>query len=81
MTRGKREQITTISVDSRDRDKLIYIKPNHFKIFLGRTFTNVKKIELKKIEFPNTNAVINSYNNFIFWRNKEDITLDIIMLL
>jgi len=28
------------------------------------------------MEFPNTNAVINSNNNKIYWRNKEDIDID-----
>lgn len=78
--RSKREQITTISIDSRDRNRLLYHKPNNFKIFLGRTFVNVKKIELKKIEFPNTDAVINSNNNYIYWRNKEDIDLDFTLI-
>jgi hypothetical protein len=72
-TRREKEIKTYVSVDSRDRDKLIYTKPNHFKIFLGKTFYNVKRIRLASIEFPNTNAVINSSNNRIYWRNQEDI--------
>ena len=36
--------------------------------------------ELKEIEFPNTNAVINSYNNYLYWRNKEDIELDFTLI-
>lgn len=71
------EQRTLVSIDSRDRIKNIYLKPNNFSIFLGRTFSNIKKIELVSIEFPNTNAVINSSNNTIYWRNQEDIDLDI----
>jgi hypothetical protein len=76
--RYKRQQITTVNVDSRDRDKLIYTKPNNFKIFLGKTYYNVQSIKLTRIEFPNTNAVINSTNNRIYWRNQEDIDLDFI---
>lgn len=72
-----RENKTLVSIDSRDRTKTIYSKPNNFKIFLGKTFTNVKQIELVSIEFPNTGAVINSNNNRIYWRNQEDIDLDI----
>lgn len=71
-----RETKTLVSIDSRDRIKTLYPKPNHFKIFLGRTFTNVKKIEMVSLEFPNTDAVINSGNNRIYWRNMEDIDLD-----
>lgn len=77
-TRKEKEIRTYVSVDSRDRDKLLFSKPNFFKVFLGRTFYNVKKIRLASIEFPNTNAVINSFNNRIYWRNKEDIDDNII---
>jgi hypothetical protein len=68
---------TLVSIDSRDRIKSSDPKANNFSIFLGKTFRNVKKIELSKLEFPNTNAVINSTNNMIYWRNQEDIDQDI----
>ena len=74
--RYKREVKTYINIDSRDRDKVIYTKPNEFKVYLGKTFNNVKNIKLASIEFPNTNAVINSSNNKIYWINQEDITDD-----
>lgn len=74
----KKELKTLVSIDSRDRNKLIYKNPNFFKIFLGKTFTNVKSVKLVSIEFPNTDAVINSGNNVISWRNQEDIDNDII---
>jgi len=67
---------TFVSVDSRDRNRLTFPKPNHFKIFLGKTFYNVRTIRLASIEFPNTDAVINSSNNVISWRNQEDIISD-----
>lgn len=70
------ETKTFVSIDSRDRIKTLYPKPNNFKIFLGKTFTNVKKIEMVSLEFPNTDAVINTGNNRIYWRNLEDIALD-----
>lgn len=76
--RGTREVKTYVSIDSRDRIKSIYGKPNYFKIFLGKTFYNVRSIRLSSIEFPNTNAVINSNNNKIYWRNQEDINENII---
>jgi hypothetical protein len=74
--RYQREKVTLVSVDSRDRNKILYPEPNHFKIFLGKTFYNIKKIRLISLEFPNTNAVINNKNNHIYWRNLEDITTD-----
>ena len=76
--RGTKEIKTYVSVDSRDRQRAIFEKPNFFKIFLGKTFYNVKTIRLSSIEFPNTNAVINSNNNKIYWRNQEDIDENII---
>lgn len=75
--RYKKDIVTYVNIDSRDRDKLIYTKANHFKLFLGKTFYNVKSVKLVRIEFPNTDAVINSANNRIYWRNLEDIEKDI----
>lgn len=77
-TRRTKEIITYVSIDSRDRDKLQYLKPSHFKIFLGKSFYNVKSIRLASIEFPNTNAVINGSNHNIYWKNYEDVTTDTI---
>jgi len=71
-----RDVRTLVSIDSRDRIKTIYPRPSQFKIFLGRTFTNVRKIEMVSLEFPNTSAVINTNNNRIYWRNIEDIDYD-----
>lgn len=76
VSRFVRETKTLVSIDSRDRIKTLYPKPSNFKIFLGRTFTNVKKIEMVSLEFPNTDAVINTGNSRLFWRNLEDIESD-----
>ena len=76
LKRRTKEVISYVSVDSRDRNKSLYPKASNFKIFLGKTFYNVKNIKLASMEFPNTNAVINSNNNKIYWRNKEDIDID-----
>jgi hypothetical protein len=73
-----KEVISTISIDSRDRNMIEYPKPNHFDIFLGKTFNFIKQIKLTSVEFPNTNAVINSSNNRLYWIDKEDIDRDII---
>lgn len=76
--RYTKEIKTYVNVDSRDRSKFIYNHAHEFKIFLGKTFYNVKSIRLASIEFPNTSAVINTNNNKIYWRNKQDIDLNII---
>jgi hypothetical protein len=74
--RRTREILTYVSIDSRNRDKVLYEKPSGFKIFLGKSFYNIKSIRLASIEFPNTNAVINTTNHAIYWTNQEDITLN-----
>jgi len=67
-----------VSIDSRDRDKVTYPLASKFSIFLGKTFYNVREVRLVSVEFPNTNAVINTSNNLVYWINKEDIQLDVI---
>lgn len=74
--RYKRLVNTYISIDSRNRDTILYPKPSNFKIFLGKTFYNVRTVKLVTMEFPNTNAVINSTNNKVYWVNQEDIKVD-----
>jgi hypothetical protein len=76
--RYTKEIKTYVNIDSRDRNKLIYNHAHEFKIFLGKTFYNVKNVKLATIEFPNTSAVINTSNNKIYWRNQEDIKNNII---
>ena len=76
--RFQKDIVTYVSIDSRNRDMSIYPKPSEFKIFLGKTFYNVKSIKLIRVEFPNTDAVINSSNNKIYWRNQEDIDKNVI---
>jgi hypothetical protein len=75
-TRRTKEVVTYVSIDSRDRNRILYIKPSHFKLFLGKSFYNVKSIRLASVEFPNTNAVINNLNHNIYWTNQEDIQLN-----
>lgn len=77
----KIEKKTVISIDSRNRDFNRYPNQNDFIIFLGKTFLNVKKIELVSSEFPNTDQVIKSsppqlQNNLVSWENSEDINLN-----
>jgi hypothetical protein len=76
--RYTKEIKTYVNVDSRDRNKILFPHAHEFKIFLGKTFYNVKSIRLASIEFPNTSAVINTSNNKIYWRNQQDIEDNII---
>jgi hypothetical protein len=57
--------------------KFLLRKLSYFKIFF-KTFYNVKTIRLSSIEFPNTNAVINTSNHHIYWRNRNNIDEDIL---
>jgi len=71
---------TLIHIDSRDRDLTLYPKPNHYKMFLNHTFTNVKRISLRSTEFPNSVQLIKSTplqqaNNNIFWQDEGDSTI------
>lgn len=68
---------TLINVDSRDRDISIYPNENHYKIELKRQFTNVKLIQLRSSEFPNSEQLIRDSppsraNNKIYWQNLDD---------
>jgi len=77
----KIEKSTIVSIDTKDRDIDKYPKQNNFRAFLGKTFMNVKKIELLSTEFPNTDQVIKELpvelqNNLISWQNEEDYDLN-----
>ena len=76
--RYEKQVRTLVSIDSRDRDMVLYPKPSDFLINLDKSFYNVKSVKLNVIEFPNTNAVINSTNRNLYWINQEDVDLDII---
>lgn len=77
----KFEKKTIVSIDSRDRDLNRFPNQNNFTVFLGKSFLNVKKIELVSTEFPNTDQVIKDLpiqlqNNIITWQNEEDSDLN-----
>ena len=72
----KKHISTCVNIDSRDRDKIVYPLASDFIIYLNKTYTNVQSIKLVSIEFPNTDAVINSLNNKIYWINQQDVLND-----
>ncbi len=68
---------TLINVDSRSRDTQLYPNENHYKIDLKRQFTNVKLVQLRSTEFPNSEQLIRDSppsrsNNKIYWNNQGD---------
>lgn len=77
-----KRRTTVINIDTRDRNRTLFSKPNHFVVFLGRTFENVEKIQLLSLEFPNSDNVVKSAppesrNNIIPWANEEDADLTV----
>lgn len=78
----KIEKLSIIDIDTRNRNLNAYPQPSHFIIPLGKTFYNIKKIELVSTAIPNTdqtitNTPIQIRNNKISWQNAEDVDLGI----
>jgi hypothetical protein len=66
-----------IDIDTKNRDKNLYPYPSSFTLPLGKTFYNIKSIELVSTAIPNTDQVITNTpiqirNNRITWQNEED---------
>jgi len=74
----KRERITVVNIDSRDRDTTIYPYANSFEILLERSFQNIKRVSLLTTEFPNTDQTVKSTptslkNNKVYWINQSNV--------
>lgn len=73
--RDRLSKTTVVSIDSKDRDKTKFPKPNQYTIELKNKFINIKKISLVSTEFPTTEQIIRSLpierkNNLIKWKVK-----------
>ena len=79
--RYNKPRVTTVTIDSADRDTEIYPEPNHYKIQLNKELFNIKSIRLKSTEIPNTAQVINEKNNHIYWVDQDDIDQDLSCLI
>ena len=78
----KTEKLSIIDIDTRSRNTFLYPEPSHFITELGKTFYNIKQIELVSTAIPNTdqtitNTPIQIRNNRISWQNLEDGELGI----
>lgn len=76
----KIEKPSIIDIDTKNRDKNAYPDPSSFILPLGRTFYNIKSVELVSTAIPNTdqtitNTPIQIRNNRISWENTEDQNL------
>ena len=70
------DKIRTVFVDSEFRDTYNYPSPSDFLVTFERTFSNVVKIRLASLEFPNIMPTISAANNVICWINEEDYDLN-----
>lgn len=80
----KTERISVIDIDTRNVDKNRYPQPSSFVLPLGKTFYNIKTIELVNTSIPNTDQTITENpieirNNRISWQNEEDRDLGIVL--
>jgi len=58
-----RKKISYVSIDSRDRDQGRFLKPNNFKIYLGKQFENIESMKIVEYNIPNLFYPINERNN------------------
>ena len=66
--RYKKEIVTRINIDSKNRDISLYLNSNNFSLPLGKVFNNIKKIVVSDINFRNMNQSVNNTNNNIAWQ-------------
>jgi len=66
--RYKKEVVTKINIDSRNRDISKYDNCNNFSIPLDKVFNNVKKIVINDIIISNMNQSITNINNNLSWQ-------------
>ena len=60
-----------ITIDSRDRNQDLYPNPNSYSVKLNEIYTDVYKVELISAEIPKAGYVIESYNNMIYFQEKN----------
>jgi hypothetical protein len=66
--RYKKEIITKVSIDSKNRNLSKYLNPNKFYLSLNRTFNNIKKVIINDLNFQNINKSILPSNNNLAWQ-------------
>jgi hypothetical protein len=66
--RYKKEIVTKINIDSKNRDRSLYLNSNNFDIPLGKVFNNIKKVVITDINFRNMNQSVSNVNNNIAWQ-------------
>lgn len=69
------QRVRKFTINSKRRDTRVYPNIADFKMFLGRSFTNVSQIRMVNLIVPNVDQAINPSCNKFYWINKEDIDL------
>jgi hypothetical protein len=75
VNRYKKEIITKVNIDSRNRDLKKFIYPNDFTLEFPKVFNNVKKFIINDIIFPNILQSISNVNNNLTWQYPSDFVL------
>jgi len=65
--RYRKNIISYINIDSRQRDVIKYPNPGHYNIFLNNEFRYLQSIRLESIEFREAPTPINKSNNCFIW--------------
>lgn len=61
----------TLVIDSKDRK--INEEPHKYNLKLNKTYKDVVSIELKKAILPNSDYIINKYNNVFYFQDSDDM--------
>lgn len=69
---------TNLYINSKDRNKTLYLFPNNYQIEIPSVFNNIQKIVLKDVYIPNYLTPINETNNILCW---QYLNLEVINLL
>ena len=75
VNRYKKEKITKVSINSKNRNIAKYLFPNNYSIDLTRVFNNIKKFVINDIILPNCNQSVTKFNNNLSWQYITEITL------
>lgn len=75
-----RIESTPFIINSADRSLTDWPHPNHFEIYLDKTYHDVYQIQMTRLEMTNAHPIIKdassqSQNNIIQWINLEDLDL------
>ena len=68
VNRYKKEIITKVNIDSKNRNTSSYLNPNNFNIPFNKVFNNIKKFVINDIIFPNINQSVSYENDNFSWQ-------------